>query len=83
MEGRSRDRPMYFVVRPTILSIHPSMEGRSRDRPMVLLPHRSAHRRDLQWRGGHVTARWPFSVRHWLPMPYLQWRGGHVTARCP
>ena len=36
----------------------PSMEGRSRDRPMVEIWTTSFLKAtDLQWRGGHVTAR--------------------------
>ena len=37
---------------------------------------------NLQWRGGHVTARCVDLCIASLTGSVLQWRGGHVTARC-
>ena len=59
MEGRSRDRPMKQRETMRPVDHRPSMEGRSRDRPMShLRSHTALLPCFLQWRGGHVTARW-------------------------
>ena len=64
---------------PTCELPGPSMEGRSRDRPMAASTARYfANLTNLQWRGGHVTARWGNAVAT-ATAPNPPFNGGAVT----